>query len=99
VAVTRREPDAGRFSYAEAVERPALAVLARHKASRPLLTKFEIQAAVPLQVRAVSRDAATGISAAAASIAGRIVHANERRESSRIVCPQSRSIGPSTAVH
>lgn len=75
-----------------------MAVLARRKASRSLLTNIEIQAAVPLQVHAVSGDAATVISATAC-VAGRIAPAHERTESSRIVCPQSTSIGPSTAVH
>lgn len=85
--------DLGRLRYAEAVERAALAVLARRKPARSLQTNLEFYTALLLEALGLPRDAFTG-AFAVARIAGWVAHAIEQQASGRLIRPRSRYVGP-----
>jgi citrate synthase len=83
----------GRLAYAEAVERAALAVLARRKPERSLQTNLEFYTALLLEALGLPRDAFTG-AFAIARISGWIAHALEQQRGGRLIRPRSRYVGP-----
>jgi citrate synthase len=89
--------DGGRLHFAEAIERAALAVLARRKPGRSLQTNLEFYTALLLEALEVPRDAFTGIFAAA-RVFGWIAHALEQAGQARLIRPQSRYVGPRLAA-
>jgi len=92
-AAAARLGNAGRLDYAEAVERAALAVLAKRKPGRSLQTNLEFYTALLLEALGIPRDGFTGIFAAT-RVVGWIAHAREQEESGRLIRPQSRYVGP-----
>jgi citrate synthase len=91
--VTKLDKNAGRLRYAEAVEKAALAVLARQKPGRSLQTNLEFYTALLLEALGIPRNAFTGIFGAA-RVVGWIAHAHEQVRSGRLIRPQSVYIGP-----
>jgi citrate synthase len=86
-----------RIPLAEAVERSALALLARRKAGRRLDVNVEFYTALLLEALGVPRAGFTPIFAAGRS-AGWIAHVREQEAGGRIIRPQSRYIGPMPAA-
>jgi citrate synthase len=89
-------PDAGRLTFANEVERKALAALARHKPGRSLQSNVELNAALLLEAVGVPRDAFTPVFALA-RVAGWIAHALEQQKTGRMIRPASRYIGPESS--
>jgi len=85
--------DPERLRLAEAIERAALEVLARHKPGRPLETNVEFYTALLLEALGFSRDAFTCVFAASRA-AGWVAHAREQMLHGRLIRPQSRYVGP-----
>ncbi len=85
--------DIGRLHYAEAVERAALAILAKRKPNRSLQTNLEFYTALLLEALGIPRDGFTG-AFAVARVAGWIAHVHEQWQSGRLIRPQSEYIGP-----
>jgi citrate synthase len=91
--VSRLNRDIGRLRYAEAVERAALAILAKRKPNRSLQTNLEFYTALLLEALGIPRDAFTGAFAVARAV-GWIAHAFEQQAHGRLIRPQSDYIGP-----
>jgi citrate synthase len=85
--------DAGRLALAEAVEKEAVALLARRKPGRALNTNVEFYTAVLLEALGFAADAFTCVFAAG-RVAGWIGHAREQALSGRLIRPKSRYVGP-----
>ena len=82
-----------RLRLAEAVERAALELLARHKPDRRLQTNLEFYTALLLEALGFPRDAFTCVFAAS-RVGGWIAHAREQTLRGRLIRPQSRYVGP-----
>jgi citrate synthase len=83
-----------RLRLAEAVERAALAALARRKPDRRLDTNVEFYTALLLEALGFPREAFTAVFATG-RMAGWIAHAREQALTGRLIRPRSRYIGPS----
>ncbi|MGO4572998.1 citrate synthase/methylcitrate synthase [Microvirga sp. 2TAF3] len=81
-----------RIAFAEAVEKAALAVLARRKPGRRLDTNVEFYTALLLEALSVPREGFTPLFAAGRT-AGWVAHAIEQARAGRIIRPQSRYVG------
>jgi citrate synthase len=92
-AVASLTPDAGGLGFASAVERAALAALAKHKPGRSLQSNIEMNAALLLDAVGVPRDAFTQVFAVA-RCAGWIANALEQKKAGRMIRPASNYIGP-----
>lgn len=84
---------AGRLDLAEAVEREALAALARHKPDRPLRTNVEFYTAILLDAVGVPRDLFTPVFAIG-RVAGWLAHVLEQRKTGRLIRPTADYVGP-----
>ncbi len=91
--VMRLNRDIGRLHYAEAIERAALAILAKRKPNRSLQTNLEFYTALLLEALGIPRDGFTG-AFAVARVVGWIAHVHEQWQSGRLIRPQSEYIGP-----
>ncbi len=92
VALSLRE-GANRILFAETVEAKALEVLARRKPGRRLDTNVEFYTALVLEALNLPRDLFTAVFSAG-RVVGWVAHILEQQESSRIIRPQSRYVGP-----
>ncbi len=84
---------ATRTDLALAVERAALAALARHKPDRRLDTNVEFYTALLLEALGFPRDSFTAVFAAG-RVGGWVAHAREQAQTGRLIRPKSRYIGP-----
>ncbi|HEV2443129.1 MAG TPA: citrate/2-methylcitrate synthase, partial [Steroidobacteraceae bacterium] len=91
--VRARRLDSARLRLAEAVERAAIEVLARHKPGRPLQTNLEFYTALLLEALGFTREAFTCVFAAGRA-GGWVAHAREQVLAGRLIRPLSRYIGP-----
>jgi citrate synthase len=85
-----------RLALAEAVERQARALLARHRPGRRLDTNVEFYTAILLDAVGLPRSLFTPVFAAG-RVVGWVAHALEQERDGRIIRPQSRYVGPSPA--
>jgi citrate synthase len=92
-ALLRLGPAAGRITFAEQVERRALAALHRRKPDRALETNVEFYTAPLLEAVGLPREAFTPVFALARS-AGWLAHAMEQQKTGRLIRPAARYIGP-----
>jgi citrate synthase len=88
--------DPSRLRLAEAVERAAIEVLARHKPGRPLQTNLEFYTALLLEALDFPREAFTCVFAAGRA-GGWVAHAREQALRGRLIRPSSRYVGPQTS--
>lgn len=88
-----RGTGAGRLDLADAVEREALAALARHKPDRPLQTNVEFYTAILLDALGIPRDLFTPIFATG-RVAGWLAHVSEQRRTGRLIRPSAEYVGP-----
>lgn len=95
VALTLRG-EGNRILFAEAVEAKALELLARRKPDRRLDTNVEFYTALVLEALDLPRDFFTAVFAVGRTV-GWTAHVLEQLESSRIIRPQSRYVGPPAA--
>jgi citrate synthase len=92
----REARDSGRLRFAEAVERAALAALARYKPDRRLDTNVEFYTALLLEAVGLPRALFTPVFAMG-RIAGWCGHVFEQRDTGRLIRPASVYDGPSLA--
>jgi len=85
--------DPSRLRLAEAVEREAIAALARHKPGRRLQTNLEFYTALLLEALGFPREAFTCVFAAGRA-GGWVAHAREQALRGRLIRPSSRYVGP-----
>ncbi len=82
-----------RLELARAVEKAALAVLARRKASRRLDVNVEFYTALLLERLGIPRASFTAVFAAG-RVAGWIAHALEQQQAGTLIRPDARYVGP-----
>ncbi|NTF10019.1 citrate synthase/methylcitrate synthase [Agrobacterium rubi] len=92
-AVGALRNDSDRISFAEAVEKEALSLLAEKKPLRPLQTNVEFYTALVLEGVGFPRESFTNVFAAG-RMAGWTAHVLEQDHVGKLIRPQSHYIGP-----
>jgi citrate synthase len=96
-ALQRLDPGSKRLTFAQEVERRAVAALQRRKPGRRLEANIEMDAALLLDAIGLPRTAFTPVFAIA-RVGAWIAHALEQQRSGRMIRPSSTYVGPAPAA-